>query len=120
MKHVNTGLLTALSVMVLISGGVAQSQEKRTPRGFVLDDPVSYREFPGLLGGLSQLLVLPFQWVVLRIFGFDLSWAQFMRPLPIWLLFSMLVTPALGGIFHFRPRHEVDGRYRRYPPTTRY
>lgn len=75
---------------------------------------------PGLLGGLSQLLVLPFQWVVLRIFGFDLSWAQFMRPLPIWLLFSMLVTPALGGIFHFRPRHEVDGRYRRYPPTTRY
>lgn len=69
---------------------------------------------PGLLAGLAQLLVLPFQWVILRVFGIALPWSEFMKPLPVWLLFSMLVTPAIGGILGFRPRHEVDKPYSRY------
>lgn len=69
---------------------------------------------PGLLAGLTQLLILPFQWVILRLVGLALPWSEFMKPLPVWLLFSMLVTPALGGILGFRPRHEVDKRYSRY------
>lgn len=68
---------------------------------------------PGLLAGLAQLLVVPFQWVILRAFGFPFPWSEFMHPLPVWLLFSMLVTPAIGGILGFKPRHEVDRRYAR-------
>jgi rod shape-determining protein MreD len=69
---------------------------------------------PGLLAGVAQLLVLPFQWLVLRVFGISISWSEFMRPLPVWLLFSMLVTPGIGGILGFRARHEVDKKYSRY------
>ncbi len=69
---------------------------------------------PGLLAGLAQLLVVPFQWVILRVFGVAIPWTDFMRPLPVWLLFSMLVTPGLSGILRFRPRHEVDRQYSRY------
>lgn len=68
---------------------------------------------PGLVAGLAQLVVVPFQWLVLHLFGFDFSWSHFMQPLPIWLLFSMLVTPAIGGILGFRPRHEVENKYSR-------
>lgn len=68
---------------------------------------------PGLLAGVAQLLVVPFQWVILRMIGFGFSWSDFMRPLPVWLLFSMLVTPAIGGLLGFRPRHEVDNKYSR-------
>lgn len=69
---------------------------------------------PGLLAGVAQLLVLPFQWLVLRVFGLGTPWSDFMRPLPVWLLFSMLVTPGIGGLLGFRPRHEVDNKYSRY------
>ncbi len=69
---------------------------------------------PGLLAGLAQLLVLPFQWLLLRLVGFSFPWSDFMRPLPAWLLFSMLVTPAIGGILGFRARHEVESKYSRY------
>lgn len=69
---------------------------------------------PGLLAGLAQLLVVPFQWMVLQLVGIAIPWSDFMRPLPIWLLFSMLVTPAIGGILGFRSRHEVDRKYSRY------
>ncbi len=68
---------------------------------------------PGLLAGLAQLLVVPFQWGVLHMVGLHFGWSAFMRPLPVWLLFSMLVTPAIGGLLGFRPRHEVDRKYAR-------
>ncbi len=68
---------------------------------------------PGLLAGLAQLLVVPFQWVILRVFGFPFAWSEFIRPLPVWLLFSMLVTPAIGGILGFKPRYEASRRYAR-------
>ncbi len=68
---------------------------------------------PGLLAGVSQLLVMPFQWLLLYLFGLAIPWSDFMRPLPVWLLFSMLVTPAIGGILGFRPRHEVEKKYSR-------
>lgn len=68
---------------------------------------------PGLLAGLAQLVIVPFQWIILRIMGFDFSWSHFMQPLPVWLLFSMLVTPAIGGLLGFRPRHEVTNKYSR-------
>ncbi len=69
---------------------------------------------PGLLAGVAQVLVLPFQWIILRLFGFVIPWSDFMRPLPVWILFSMLVTPAIGGILGFRSRHEVDRKYSKY------
>lgn len=69
---------------------------------------------PGLLAGVAELLVLPFQWLILRLVGIAIPWSDFMRPLPVFLLFCMLVTPAMGGILGFRPRHEVDRKYSRY------
>lgn len=68
---------------------------------------------PGLLAGVSQLVVIPFQWVLLRLFGYDFSWLTFMKPLPDWILFSMLMAPALGGILGFRARHEIESSYAR-------
>ncbi|MCY0899613.1 MAG: rod shape-determining protein MreD [Firmicutes bacterium] len=73
---------------------------------------------PGLVAGMAQLVVTPFQWMVLRMFGFPFSWSSFMAPLPVWLLFSMLVTPAIGGLLGFKPRHEVENPYGRSRFTT--
>lgn len=69
---------------------------------------------PGLLAGVAQVLILPFQWIILHLLGFAIPWSDFMRPLPVWILFSMLVTPAIGGILGFRARHEVDRKYSKY------
>jgi len=76
--------------------------------GHVARDPIFV---PGLLAGLGQLVILPFQWVLLRLSGYDFSWIPFMHTLPEWILFSMFMAPALGGILRFRPRHEVENRY---------
>ena len=44
-------LMYTLLTAVLLNFGIAQSQEKKSPRGFVIDNPAVYREFPALLGG---------------------------------------------------------------------
>ncbi|MCY0881086.1 MAG: rod shape-determining protein MreD [Firmicutes bacterium] len=59
---------------------------------------------PGILAGLSQLVVPPFQWVLVRLSGDAVPWMTFMRPVPDWILFAMLVTPALGGILELFPK----------------
>lgn len=107
MQDLWAGRLLGINALTFALVGLAVAQlESRIVRDNVF--------VPGLLAGLAQLLVLPFQWVVLRLFGIDIPWGDFMRPLPVWLLFSMLVTPGIGGILGFRPRHEVDKKYPRF------
>ena len=59
---------------------------------------------PGLIGGVSQLLMVPCQWFLLRLAGYPVSWNTVSALLPYWVLFSMLFTPAVGAILGFRPR----------------
>lgn len=66
---------------------------------------------PGLLAGLAEVVLVPLQWVLLRLMGYSFQWLYFVQPLPGWVLFVMLLTPAIGGILGFRPRYEVDSRY---------
>ncbi|NMP21243.1 rod shape-determining protein MreD [Sulfobacillus harzensis] len=106
MQDVWAGRLWGLNALTFaLVGFVVASLESRIVRDNIF--------VPGLLAGLAQLLVVPFQWVILRMFGFAFSWHSFTHPLPVWLLFSMLITPAIGGLLGFRPRHEVDRRYSR-------
>lgn len=65
---------------------------------------------PGLVAGLSQVVVVPFQWVLLIVAGYHLPWLTFVKPLPVWILFSMFFTPGLGGVLGFRSRRELDSR----------
>ena len=107
MQDIWAGRLWGMNALTYALLGFAVSQlESRIVRDNVF--------VPGLLAGVSQLLVMPFQWFLLHLIGMVLPWSDFMRPLPIWLLFSMLATPAIGGILGFRPRHEVESKYTRY------
>ena len=59
---------------------------------------------PGLMGALSQLVIAPVQWFVLQIIGYAVPWQAMAYPLPYWVLFSLLFTPAMGAILGIRPR----------------
>lgn len=65
----------------------------------IVRDPIFV---PGLLAGLSQLLVMPIQWVLLSVVGYHYAWLLFVKPLPYWILFQMIFTPALGRLLGFR------------------
>lgn len=64
----------------------------------VVHDPIFV---PGLLAGMAELFLLPSEWVLLRLFGYGIPWSSFIQPLPYWILFVMLMTPAIGGIVRF-------------------
>lgn len=104
MQDVWAGRLIGLNAvtMALVGYAVSSIQSK------IVRDRVFV---PGLLAGLAQVAVVPFQWVVLNLFGFHFGWAAYSRPLADWLFFQMLFTPGLGGILGFRARHEVDSKY---------
>ncbi len=97
MQDLWAGRLIGLNALTfaLLGYGVAWVQQK------IVRDPIFV---PGLIAGLSQVVVVPFQWALLYVFGYHFSWLIFSRPLPVWILFSMLFTPALGGIVGFSAR----------------
>jgi rod shape-determining protein MreD len=86
----------------LLGYAIASIQQK------IVHDPIFV---PGLIAGLSQVVVTPFQWLILYAFGYHFSWLVFSRPLPVWILFSMLFTPALGGILGFHTRKSRHSDY---------
>ncbi len=67
---------------------------------------------PGLIGALSQLVVAIAQWMILNAVGYSLPWQVVATPLPYWILFGLLFTPAMGGILGIRPR--VPSKSRRH------
>lgn len=66
---------------------------------------------PGVLGALSPAAVMVFEWVLLRLVNYPVSWHTLGSPLPYWVLFGMLFTPAVASILGFRP--QSPGRRRR-------
>lgn len=94
MQDVWAGRLIGLNALTfaLLGYGVSIVQQK------IVRDPIFV---PGLIAALSQVVVMPFQWFLLDLFGYHFPWLTFSRPLPVWILFSMLFTPALGGIVGF-------------------
>lgn len=89
----------------LVGYGVAVIQSK------IVRDQVFV---PGLLAGLAVVFLLPVQWVLLLIGGYHFHWVTYAQPLPSSVLFSMLMTPALGGILGLRSRYDVQTRYGSY------
>ncbi len=80
--------------------------------GYIQSKIVSDQVFvPGLVAGLSQVAVVPFQWLLLTLAGYHFGWLSFVRPLPVWILFSMFFTPGLGGVLGFRSRRELDNGF---------
>jgi rod shape-determining protein MreD len=69
----------------------------------VAKDPIFV---PGLLAAMAQVVASMFEWTVLRLFGLGVSWSTFMHPLAAWVLFSMFLTPALGGILGLSTRRD--------------
>ncbi len=65
---------------------------------------------PSVVGGLSQLLVVLVQWVLLHLIGYPVAWSVASAPLPYWILFSMLFTPAVGAILGLRLEPVKSGR----------
>ncbi len=109
MQDLWAGRLIGLNALTfaLLGYGVAWVQQR------IVRDPIFV---PGLIAGLSQIVVVPFQWALLYIAGYHFSWLVFSRPLPVWILFSMLFTPALGGMVGFIPkRNRKRTRYRSFP-----
>lgn len=53
---------------------------------------------PALLAGVAQLVMVPWQWLVLKVAGFSFSWHAFTRPLPGWILFALVFTPGLMAL----------------------
>lgn len=92
--------LNALT-FALLGYAVAVVQSK------VVRDPIFV---PGLIAGLGQVLVTPFQWVILWAAGYHMAWLEFVKPLPEWILFSMLFTPGLGGVLKLGWTREFGSR----------
>lgn len=63
---------------------------------------------PGLLGALFETASRLLIWVVIVLLGFPVGFQSFMAALPASILFALFMTPAIIGILHLRPRHEVD------------
>ncbi len=105
MQDLWAGRLIGLNALTfaLLGYAIASLQQR------IVHDPIFV---PGLLAALSQVVVTPFQWLLLFVFGYHFSWLVFSRPLPVWILFSMLFTPALGGLLGFRTRSGKRTPYR--------
>ncbi len=65
---------------------------------------------PGLIGALSQLIMALAQWGILNAVGYRLPWQAVTAPLPYWVLFGLLFTPAMGGILGIRPASPAKPR----------
>lgn len=63
---------------------------------------------PGLLGALFETISRLLIWVIIVLLGFPVGFQSFMAALPSSILFALFMTPAIIGILHLRPRHEVD------------
>jgi rod shape-determining protein MreD len=59
---------------------------------------------PAVVGAMSEMLVVAAQWVLLKLIGYPITWQTAFRPLPYWILFALLFTPAVGAILGFRPQ----------------
>ena len=76
-------------------------------QGRIQHDPIF---MPGLVGGVSQLAVASVDWLSLRLIGYPIPAQGLIAPLPYWVLFGMLFTPAMGAILGFRPSLRRMGR----------
>jgi rod shape-determining protein MreD len=63
---------------------------------------------PGLVGAFFQAAVRVASWLIAYLAGFGMPVGYLGAVLPIDILFGLFMTPALIGILHLRPRHEVD------------
>lgn len=102
MQDVWSGRMIGLNALTLalVGWGVAALKDK------VFKDAIFV---PAVFAGTAELFAAPLQWLLLRVFGYVIPASSLFTPLPYWVVFSMLVAPAIGGILALdRP---VSGRF---------